>query len=283
MATETKTKLIPCGWCKGTRIYGSDECPKCNGTGVIEAAPPPPPYKKYEIWTTGISKGWGKFRDGSDKPSVGCFNSVRLRLNSIADCMRVMEIAELNNNDTIAWYITEHSSEHDTFGTRVMEHPIVARIENEEKLEHAETLRENEDRVKELNSQPRALEVKLEGAAGYSGYRIRLEREKATFEPKRSMRVNTYVRSYLVHPDGKRDGFDPDHYVTKGGTPRKKDFMDDMVNWHKVDEEVAKRLFKRIIEFKDLEKRFEYGHLKPEDKAYEMPIDTALFSDEKKS
>ena len=282
MTTETKPKLIPCGWCHGTRIYGSDECPKCNGTGVVEEAPPPPPYKKFEIWTTGVSKGWGKFNDGTTKPSIGCFNSVRLRLKSIADCMRVLEIAELNNETTV-WYITEHNSEHDTFGTRVLSHPLVARIEAEDALDHAESLRESEDRVKELNSQPRALEVKLEGAAGYSGYKIRLERDLATFDPKHSMQIHSYVRSYLIHPDGKRDGFDPDHYVTKNGTPRKKDFMEDMITWHKVDEEVAKRLFKRVIEFKDLESRFQHGHLKPEDKACEMPIGTKLFSDEKKS
>jgi len=282
MAVKAEVKMVTCGWCKGSGLYASEQCPRCSGTGVVEETPPPPPYKKYEIGFAQVNgPSWSKFKDGTEKPSIGSFNGCRIRLKSIADCMRVIELADLDKLPNV-WIITEHNSEHDTWGTRVLTHPLVARVEAESALDHAESIRESEDRVKELNNQPRVLEVKLEGAAGYSGYRVRLERDLATFEPNHSMQIRSYVRTYIVHPGtNASDSFDPDRYITKGGTPKKKDFMEDIVAWHKVDEVVAKGLFKRLSEFRDLENRFRQGHLKSEDKAYELPIGTKLLSEEK--
>lgn len=252
------------------RFVKDEQCTHCLGLGTMDPPPPPPSYHKFEIWVTKQSESFfSKFRDGSPKPSLGCFNNVRLPLNSVADCLRVLELAEMDKSPWV-WYISEHKSEHDTFGTRVMEHPLVARIENDEKLDHAESMRESEDFMKRLNSESRVLELKIDADNGV--YIFRLERSLAKYDSKRSACVHKYAYGFLRNPAGEEWGFDPGHYYTRSSNLRTKDLKDDLIGFRKVDKETTKAIIKLMPTLSDLKSRFEHGNLTADDRKLEVPL-----------
>ena len=211
------------------------------------------PYEKYEIWEATEYEAFG------DHISIGAFNAVRLRLNSISDCMRVMELSGLDKSPHV-WYITKHASEHDTFGEKVLLHPRLALADSQEALERAKSVKRIEEGVAKINQQPLVLEMVIR-----DGVKIRFEREPATFNSKRSMQYHSYVKIFATNDKGQKKDLWLDSYITKHtDSVRKKKLIADL-GFYDIDEATAKVIASKLLEIRQIGIRFAHGNMTPAD------------------
>jgi hypothetical protein len=206
------------------------------------------PYEKYEIWEATEYEALG------DHISIGAFNAVRLRLNSISDCMRVMDLAGLTQPPHV-WYITKHLSEHDTFGTKVLLHPRLALAEAQENLDRAQRIKSTEESVERINQQPLVLEMSIQ-----TDVKVRFERQSATFNPRHSMQFHSFVRMFVINGAGNRKDLLLDSYITiHTNSIRKKKLITDL-GFYDIDEVTAKIIASKLLEIRQISRRFANGY-----------------------